>query len=96
MELPPVCSQIQLQREAQLSALIPPKGGMVVEPVIVDIIDEARIERYLFRRPYVVKMRGVFKTPQIVLVLRSRHRRERLIDGTVFGEKCGGAGGHEC
>jgi hypothetical protein len=47
---------------------------MVVEPVIVDIIDKARIERYLFRGPYVVKMGWMVKTSQIVVVLRSRHR----------------------
>ena len=47
---------------------------MIVESVIVGIIDEARIESYLFWGPYVVETRRVLKNPQIVFVLEPRHR----------------------
>ena len=42
---------------------VPPKGGMVVEPVIVGVVREARIESYLFWGPYVVESRGVSEIP---------------------------------
>jgi hypothetical protein len=90
MELPSIRSRFQGQWEPQLTTFIPPKGRMVVEPVVVDIIDKARIESYLFRRSYVVKLRGMFETPQIVVILKSRHRGERVIGRTAIVEKCGG------
>ena len=36
---------------------------MIVEPVIVDIVDEARVESYLFWRPYVIEIGRVLETP---------------------------------
>jgi len=36
---------------------------MVIEPVIVGIIDEARIESYLFWWSYVVELRRMLETP---------------------------------
>ena len=47
---------------------------MVVESVIVGIVDEARVESYLFRRSYVIEIRRVLEIPQIVVVLEHRHR----------------------
>ena len=43
--------------------LVLPEGGMVIEPVIVGIIDKARIKSYLFWGSYVVELRRVFETP---------------------------------
>jgi len=62
---------------------------MIVEPVIVGVIDEARIESYLFWGSYVVEIRRVLKNPQIVVVLEPRHTRGgRAEDGpTYLGEK---------
>lgn len=65
---------------------------MVVEPVIVVIIDKTRVESYLFWRPYVVEIRRVLKTPQIVVVLEPRHRREQAADGAGSKEKSVAAG----
>jgi len=66
---------------------------MIVEPVIVDIIDKARIESYLFWWPYVVEIRRVLKIPQIVVVLEPRHRGERVADGPAPGGEKSVAGG---
>ena len=52
---------------------------MIVEPIIVGTIDKARIERYLFWKPYIVEWRRVLETPQIVVVLGPRHRGERKV-----------------
>ena len=64
---------------------------MIVESVIVDTIDKARIECDLFRGSYVVKLKGMLETPQIIVVLGSWHRGEQLADDAAFGGKCGGS-----
>ena len=64
---------------------------MIVEPVIVDTIDKARIECNLFRGSYVVKLKGMLETSKIIVVLGSRHRGEQLADDAAFGGKCGGS-----
>ena len=61
---------------------------MIVEPVIVGVIDEARIESYLFWGSYIVKIGRVLKNPQVVVVLEPRHRGGRTEDGpTHLGKK---------
>ena len=77
IELRSIGSRLQLQRESELPTFIPPEGGMIVEPVIVDIIDKARIESYLLRGTNVVEMGRMLKTPQVVVILEPRHMGER-------------------
>ena len=50
---------------------------MVIEPVIVAIIDKARIESYLLWGPNVVEVGRMLKTPQVVVILEPRHMGER-------------------
>jgi len=69
---------------------------MIVESVIVGIIDGARIESHSSRRPYVVEIRRVLKTHQIVLVLEPRNEGERAADGPTPGEKSVVARGDHC
>ena len=63
---------------------------MIIEPIIVRIIDEARIESDLLGRAYVGELRWALENPQIVVVLLPWHRGERTADGVPFCEKCGG------
>ena len=60
---------------------------MVVESVMVGVVYKARVVGYLFRRSYVVEVRGVLKIPQIVVVLEHRHGGGWVGDGTAPGEK---------
>lgn len=63
---------------------------MFVKSKIVDSVDEARIESYLFWGPDVVELLWALEAPEVVFVLGPWHQGERIAEDPPFCEKCGG------
>ena len=73
----------QLQWKALFHTFVLPKGGIVVEPVIVGVIGKARIESYLFWGANAVESRKEFEIHHVVVVPEPGHRGERTVEGVA-------------